>query len=51
MQLISEINKGRRLLLSPNNTYSKYAWFVPLKDKKHDTITKEFQKKQQQQTK
>ena len=38
MQLISKLNKGIRFLLFVINIYSKYAWIVPLKDKKQVTI-------------
>ena len=34
MQLISKFNKALKFLLCVINIYSKYAWFVPLKDKK-----------------
>ena len=34
MQLISKFNKGFRFLLCVVDIFSKYAWFVPLKDKK-----------------
>ena len=34
MQLISKFNKGYRLLLCVIDIYSKYAWVVPLTDKK-----------------
>ena len=34
MQLISKLNKGFRFLLYVINIFSKYAWVVPLKDKK-----------------
>ena len=34
MQLISKFNKGLRFLLCVIDIYSKYAWVVPLKDKK-----------------
>ena len=34
MQLISKFNKGFRFLLCVIDIFSKYAWFVPLKDKK-----------------
>ena len=44
MQLISKFNKGFRFLLYLNDIYSKYAWFMPLKDKKGITITNSFQK-------
>ena len=44
MQLISKFNKGFRFLLCVIETYSKYAWVIPLKDKKGITITNAFQK-------
>ena len=34
MQLISKLNKGFRFLLCAIDIFSKYAWVVPLKDKK-----------------
>ena len=34
MQLISKYNKGIRYLLCAINLFSKYAFVVPLKDKK-----------------
>ena len=34
MQLISKFNKGFKFLLCVIDIYSKYAWVVPLKDKK-----------------
>ena len=34
MQLISNFNKGSRFLLCVIDIFSKYAWVVPLKDKK-----------------
>ena len=42
LQLISKFNKGFTFLLSAIDTYSKYAWVIPLKYKKGITIT--FQK-------
>ena len=33
-QLISKFNKGFKFLLCAFDIYSKYAWVVPLKDKK-----------------
>ena len=44
MQLISEFNKGFRFLLCVVDTYSKYAWVVPLKDSKGISIINAFQK-------
>ena len=39
MQLISKFNKGTRFLLCAFDIYGKYAWVIPLKDKKGITIT------------
>ena len=44
MQLISNFNREFRFLLGVINVFSKYAWVVPLKDKKGVTITNAFQK-------
>ena len=44
MQLISKFNKGFKFLLSVINTYSKYAWVIPLKDEKGVTIVNAFLK-------
>ena len=44
MQLISQFDKGFTFLLCVINIYSKYAWVIPLKDKKDITITNAFQK-------
>ena len=44
MQLISKPNKGFRFLISVIDIYNKYAWVIPLKDKKGTTITNAFQK-------
>ena len=43
-QLISKFNKGFRFLLYLLGIYSKYAWVIPLKDKKGITVTNTFQK-------
>ena len=43
MQLISKFNKGFRFLLCVIDIYSKYAWVVPLKDKKCVSIVNAFQ--------
>ena len=42
--MISKFNKGCRFLLCVIDIYSKYAWVIPLKDKKGITITNAFQK-------
>ena len=44
MQLLSKCNNGFRFLLCVIDIYSKYAWLVPLKDKKGVSIVKAFQK-------
>ena len=43
MQLLSRYNKGIRILLCVIDIFSKYAWVVPLKDKKGISIVKAFQ--------
>ena len=43
MQLISKYNKRISYLLCVVDLFSKYAWVVPLKDKKGATITNAFQ--------
>ena len=42
MQLISQFNKGFRFLLCVIDIFSKYAWVVPLKDKKGVSIVNAF---------
>ena len=44
MQLISKFNKGFRSLLCFIDIFSKYAWVIPLKDKKGTSIVNVFQK-------
>ena len=44
MHVISKFDKEVRFLLCVIDIYSKYAWIVPLKDKKGVTITNTFQK-------
>ena len=44
MQLISKFNKGFRFLLCVIDIFSKYAWVIPLKDKKCTSIVNAFQK-------
>ena len=43
MQLISKYNKGTRYRLCANDLFSKYAFVVPLRDKKGITIANAFQ--------
>ena len=44
MQLICKFNKRLQFLLCVIDIYIKYAWVVPLKDKKGITITNAFPK-------
>ena len=44
MQLIKKFNKEFWFLLGIIDNFSKYAWVVPVKDKKGITITNAFQK-------
>ena len=44
MQLVGKVNKGFRCLLCIISIYSKYAWVIPLKNKKGLPITNAFQK-------
>ena len=44
MQLTSEFNKGFRFFLCVVDIFSKYAWVIPLNDKKDITMTTAFQK-------
>ena len=43
MQLIRTFNKKLRFLLCVTDLFSKYAWGLPLKDKKGVTIANAFQ--------
>ena len=38
MQLLSKFNKGFRFLLCVIDIFSKYAWVIPLKDKKEHFV-------------
>ena len=44
MQLISNFDKGIRFLLCVIDIFCKYAWVIPLKNKKDIAITIAFQK-------
>ena len=45
MQSLSKYNKGIKYLLCAIDLFSKYAWVVPLKDKRGIFIVNAFQKK------
>ena len=44
LQLIRKLNKGFRFLLCVIGIFRKYAWVVPLKDKKDVSIVNAFKK-------
>ena len=44
MRLLSKFNKGFRFLLCVIDIFSKYAWVIPLKDKKGVSIVNAFQR-------
>ena len=44
LQLIRKLNKGFRFLLCVIGIFRKYAWVVPLKDKKGVSIVNAFKK-------
>ena len=44
MQSLSKYNKGIKYLLCAIDLFSKYAWVVPLKDKRGITIVNAFEK-------
>ena len=44
MQSLSKFNKGIKYLLCAIDLFSKYAWVIPLKDKKGTNIVNAFQK-------
>ena len=44
MQLLSKFNKGFRFLSCVIDIFSKYAWVIPLKDKKGISVVNRFQK-------
>ena len=44
MESLHIYNKGIKYLLCANDIFSKYAWVVPLKDKKGTSIINAFQK-------
>ena len=44
MESLSKYNKGNKYFLGVIDLFSKYAWVVPLKDKKGTNIVNAFQK-------
>ena len=44
MQSLSKYNKGIKYLLCAIDLFSKYAWVIPLKDKKGTSIVNAFKK-------
>ena len=44
MQDVSEQNNGFRYMMNIIDVFSKFAWSVPLKDKRGDTVTEAFKK-------
>ena len=44
MQLVSKYNKGIRYLLCAIDLFSRYAWAIPLKNKKGESIAEGFKK-------
>ena len=44
MQLISKCNKGIRYILCVIDLFSRYAWVIPLENKKGETIVEGFEK-------
>ena len=44
MQLLCKFNKGFRFLLCAIDIFIKYAWVIPLKEKKGISIVNAFQK-------
>ena len=43
-KLLSKYNKGNKYLLCAIDLFSKYAWFIPIKDKKATSIVNAFKK-------
>ena len=48
MQPLNKYNKGIKYLLCAIDLFSKYAWVIPVKDKKGTSIANAFQKKKLQ---
>ena len=45
MRSLSKCNKGIKYLLCAMDLFSKYAWVIPIKDKKGTSIVNAFKKK------
>ena len=44
MQTLSKYNKDNKYLLCPIDLFSKYAWVIPIKNKKTTSVVNAFQK-------
>ena len=44
MQSLSKFNKGIKYLLCAIDLFSKYAWVIPIKDKKETSIVNPFKR-------
>ena len=44
MQSLNKYNKGIKYLLCAIDLFSKYAWVIPIKDKKRTSIVNSFKK-------
>ena len=44
MQSLSKYNKGIKYLLCAIDLFSKYAWVIPIKDKKGTSVVNAFKK-------
>ena len=51
MQSLSKYNKGIKYLLCAIDLFSKYAWVVPVKDKKELVLLMHFKKQSQKEAK
>ena len=51
MQSLSKFNKGFNYLLCTIDLFRKYAWVIPIKDKKGTSIVNAFQKDKESQIK
>ena len=51
MQLLSKFNKGFKYLLCAIDLFGKYAWVIPIKDRKGTSIVNAFKKNNLRRTK